>query len=90
MSEILTYENKGHFIDDILKHNSQYNLINLANNLIKESCIEEFIEEQIKETTGYTDCVIRQCERYEELLLLQSKIKQFKKEYKFFFKKAGK
>ena len=90
MSEILTYKNKGHFIDDILKHSSQYNLINLVNNLIKETCVEEFIEEWIKDTTGSTDCVIRQSERYEELLLLQSKINQFKKEYQFFFKKEGK
>jgi len=90
MSEILTNNNQGHFIDDILKHSSQYNLINLVNNLIKETCVEEFIEEWIKDTTGSTDCVIRQSERYEELLLLQSKINQFKKEYQFFFKKEGK
>tara|TARA_Y100000294_G_scaffold124447_1_gene115796 strand:+ start:384 stop:662 length:279 start_codon:yes stop_codon:yes gene_type:complete len=87
MGKTQTYYS-GHFIDDLYKDNAQYNLINLIDELIKTSCVEEFIEDWKADIKNLTDDTIRQSERFEELLLLQSKINQFKKEYKDFFKKG--
>lgn len=90
MSEILKDDYRGHFITGLYKHNYQYNLINFVNDLIKHTCVEEFIKDWLYDETGHTDCTIQQSERYEQLLLLQSKINQFKTEYKHNFKKGGK
>ena len=90
MSEILKDDYRGHFITGLYKHNYQYNLINLVNDLIKHTFVKDFIKDCLFDNTGQTDCTIEQSEVYNEFLLLQSKINQFKTEYKENFKKGGK